>query len=425
MLAGLPPPPSGPIHPATTRILRFHVRLRSPSPMSHSLIPFRTYVAAAVLSLVINVGAVGTFATFRVPATSRPSADLGSPAAMVLSDLAPLPLPPPPPKTSATKPAPVPQPPLAEPPAPKPLPEPPRIRLGNPDAKDSDSPVWLGVSEDPGAPRAPLALVDQADFKPGQPGTPSPTAPGQQRPQRPTLASQSLDSSPSNPSVPAPEVTRKPQPPALPLTSPPSDPAQARQAAPLDPLLDPFAAALEVSRADDLSQTLPPKEASLSFDQSTPLDQPQPRPEVDSDTHAAISPRQPPVQPSAPQDSTNQGNGADRESDAFAKDQPVNVRPGQPLAGKGLAIRTVAPRWTTATKNLFRFQNPVVRVKFGRQGKVLHAAFVPGRDAGHPDVSGPVLDAIYRWTARGEELASLSAADPHAGVVIEFRILLR
>jgi hypothetical protein len=118
------------------------------------------------------------------------------------------------------------------------------------------------------------------------------------------------------------------------------------------------------------------------------------------------------------------GNGADRESDAFSKTDPVDVRPGQPLAGKGLSIKTVAPRWTTSTRILYQFRNPVIRVKFGRHGKVIHAAFLPGKDAGHPDVSGPLLDAIYRWTAQGDELSSIPANEPQSGISITFHVIL-
>jgi hypothetical protein len=118
------------------------------------------------------------------------------------------------------------------------------------------------------------------------------------------------------------------------------------------------------------------------------------------------------------------GNRADRESQAFTTSDQLVVRPGQPLAARGLSIKTVAPRWTTATRVLYQFRNPVVRVKFARSGKVLSAEYLPGRDAGHPDVSGPLRDAVLRWTASGEELLKLPENDPEAGITLEFKIVL-
>ncbi|MCX5690087.1 MAG: hypothetical protein NTV94_09965, partial [Planctomycetota bacterium] len=79
-------------------------------------------------------------------------------------------------------------------------------------------------------------------------------------------------------------------------------------------------------------------------------------------------------------------------------------------------------------------RNPVVRVTFGRSGKVIKADFIDGQTTGWPDVDGPLKDALYRWTASGEELKKLPPpppprADgkpaPQRGISLTFRVLLR
>src|SRR5262245_56138197 len=122
--------------------------------MSEGPIPARTYVVAAALSVLVNLGAVGTFATMPMDAAgARQGIDAGP--TVVLSSLS-TPEPPaatpalPPPKVDA------PPPPPASPPPPAPIPEPRdepqerEVKLGNPDAPESASKVWLGVSKDAG-----------------------------------------------------------------------------------------------------------------------------------------------------------------------------------------------------------------------------------------------------------------------------------
>lgn len=114
----------------------------------------------------------------------------------------------------------------------------------------------------------------------------------------------------------------------------------------------------------------------------------------------------------------------DRESEAASKETPVDVRPGQVKAAKGLEIRTVHPQWSVLARLTARPRNALVKIKFGRRGDVIKAEFMPGGSTGNQMVDEPLLHAIYRWTAKGEVLMSVPEDDPRAGVTIVMRILL-
>jgi hypothetical protein len=431
--------------------------------MTQGPIPFRTYVIAATLSVVVNIAAVGTFATARVGgvvSASRGGVSADASATVVLTEW---PEAQPSPaeedaaaqerksEEAASRPVEPPQAPAPPPPEP----ETPRVRLGNVDAPESDSKVWLGVSKDAGTPKARPGTVDQAEFKKGTPGQPteqeSPT-PNQPRPKSPVAPAQAEPTSKPQPletaRTPTADTGAAPADRARDLVRPsvdeqlttedtiPASPAeQTQRGTPTTD--DPFLVTLDSARPatsrltrkvlEAISESSQPKAQDadeLRAKKSEDKDLRKVSEPTDAPVIAAPAPTVPKTAPTTANRSGQGGNGADRESDAFAKDRPVNVRPGQPLAGKGLSIKTVAPRWTTATRVLHRFRDPVVRVTFGRNGKVLKAAFVPGKDAGHPDVSGPLLDAIYRWTAQGEELNQIPEGDPLAGLVLEFHVAL-
>lgn len=177
-----------------------------------------------------------------------------------------------------------------------------------------------------------------------------------------------------------------------------------------------------------------------------PSDAPKPRtPEV---TQAAASPAvtTPALQSEPPSaaSSGNQGNqgasgnnatGAnitgdkpgeqdDREADASAIIDSIDVVPGRPAAAKGLRIQTSRPQWSMATKLTARPRNPAIRIVFGPTGRVTKADFVLGKSTGYPDVDQPLLNAIYRWTARGEAIDKLNPADSRSGVSVTVNIIL-
>ena len=110
------------------------------------------------------------------------------------------------------------------------------------------------------------------------------------------------------------------------------------------------------------------------------------------------------------------GLPSDRESVATALREATNLTQwGKPLARKGLEIKTVRPRWRTTTLLTRLPRNPVVMVSFGADGKVKRAEYVlyEGRrlSTGARDVDEPLLDAVYKWRAKGKELEALGEGE--------------
>jgi len=142
----------------------------------------------------------------------------------------------------------------------------------------------------------------------------------------------------------------------------------------------------------------------------------------------AATPQQPAQPPPAkytnPFPARTQAKLSDAEAQAFAKEPSIEFRPGQPLAGKGVRVRTVLPQFAITTQLTRVPRNPTVVIKFNREGKVVGAWF-EGEGTGSPDIDEPLMDAIHRWTATGREFARLSAADPNAGVMIKVLYILR
>ncbi len=110
----------------------------------------------------------------------------------------------------------------------------------------------------------------------------------------------------------------------------------------------------------------------------------------------------------APSDS--QGRKDTRDADFAAIRAAERVRLGQPVAAKGLRINTVKPRGTHLHSIMAMYTDPVVRVFFDRQGKVREVKFI--RRSQHPDVDRYVLNAVFQWTAEGEELLKLPVSGP-------------
>lgn len=336
------------------------------------------------------------------------------------------------------------------------------VKLGNPDAPEIKTDVWLGVSMDAGVIRGPRSPIDQGDFRKGLPGDKtaedSPTAAtieANERAAQEMLRESAAETARVVPIAPEADAARdaadSPMTPAgaeamdaareITADAPMNDDSEAMESKEPPALVpvtsDDFAVRLDatVERGASFAEQLrefveramrsaTPVTASLASEAPSlaKLDQ-------TSQSHEKPTQKQDmaPVAVPAPSPTTRSGqngNGADRESDAFSKSDPVDVKPGQPLAGKGLAIKTVAPRFTTTTRQMIRPKNPVIRVTFGRDGKVIRAEYLPGKDAGHPDVSGPLRDAVLMWTAQGDELLTIPQGDPLAGVFIEFKVIL-
>ena len=129
------------------------------------------------------------------------------------------------------------------------------------------------------------------------------------------------------------------------------------------------------------------------------------------------------ARPAAP--SGTRGIKDRREADASSKVQALTYRPGRPVAGEGLEIATVRPRFSVTIQVIARPRNPVVRIQFGRDGKVRRAEFVKKKgktlNTGSVHIDGPLMDAIYRWTAKGGALEPLKKDET---LPVEIRLLL-
>jgi len=315
--------------------------------------------------------------------------------------------------------------------------------------------------------------VEQAGLTP-EPGAPGETTPGQEAERPPAEGASTPEPATTTPAQPiAPESTEPKQetaepkpderetPPPAPelVNTPPQEPAptdtlvgspQLPDEAPVAPEeqpgeILPAEAAPElnvpterIEATDDpravlpaMAESSPPSRTVLEapLPVSMPEDQPgvvELVPELPAPT-----PAEPTRPESAPPPATANAGGSRAEPGLLADDEsvptslkdPIAVRPGKVLARKGLNIRTSHPRFTATTLALTQPRNPLVRITFGRNGKVQKAEFVEGHSTGYPDVDKPLLDSLHRWVARGEQLAKIPVGPPEAGLTMEFRIL--
>lgn len=295
--------------------------------------------------------------------------------------------------------------------------------------------TWLGFA-DPTEHKAPLATVDQAEMNPapgagGDAKEPAPTNPSSQpplpdthpTPDNPESPTPSTQPPPRQPQVdPAPDPQPEPRPTEVPPPAPtpveapaPTPAAAAPQIIPEQP--PPQPEELSVPANDKAG---PPLESTLGPRPQEPAEQTPPPP---ASPPPPVSSRDQ-IPAGKPVKGDRPGEKSDRESTAASVNETVEVVPGRPAAAKGLEIKTIRPRWTETTKLVAVPRNPVVRVTFARSGRVSNAEFTAGQNTGWRDVDEPLLDAIYRWTAKGEALRKLPAAKD-AGLTVEFRIVLR
>lgn len=131
---------------------------------------------------------------------------------------------------------------------------------------------------------------------------------------------------------------------------------------------------------------------------------------------------EPRPQPPTPSGSGATGSQSDRESTAASILTAEWKKLGQPLAGKGLEIKTRRPKFTQYTRIMGAARNPIVRVHFRRDGLVERVDVL--QSSGNADVDRPVIDAIYQWRATGEALSKIPTPSPPATYPVEFRILM-
>jgi hypothetical protein len=129
-------------------------------------------------------------------------------------------------------------------------------------------------------------------------------------------------------------------------------------------------------------------------------------------------------------ESADSGPGVltDKEAVAAALKAAPRVVPGRVVAAEGLEISTRRPQWSRTTLSTTHPRNPVVWITFGRDGRVRRAGFLrygdQAFDTGYPSVDEPLINAVYRWTAKGKALDDLPRDKPDAGVTIRVWVVL-
>ncbi len=90
------------------------------------------------------------------------------------------------------------------------------------------------------------------------------------------------------------------------------------------------------------------------------------------------------------------------ESPPAARVVGLNVQPGEVVSRRGYKINTIAPRFGIVALRTTRPKDPIVTIVFDANGEVAEAVMT--RSSGYPNVDSPILNAIYKWTAEGENL---------------------
>lgn len=248
--------------------------------------------------------------------------------------------------------------------------------------------TWVGF-ETPTEHQAKLSEVEQAALTPvvGQ---------SEQATAEPSPPVQTSEPSPNTPPAqPQQEVaSAKPQ------------PAHADQPVPSVPIdaLAPIAIAPPTA---EIAPTPKPAPAPKPAEQEAPAPTPAPTP---SDVAAG-----------------KPGLEDEREADPVALAKPVRASNlGKPLAGEGIQITTVSPTFGTAIRMLASPSDPLVIIDFAPDGSVQRARYArSGKrvlNTGNPHVDGAILDAVYRWTAKGKAIDELKDDE---SLTYSIRLLLR
>ena len=89
---------------------------------------------------------------------------------------------------------------------------------------------------------------------------------------------------------------------------------------------------------------------------------------------------------------------------------------GGTLVDEGLEVKTALPEHSVIGQFVLP-RNPLVRVTFSSEGRVLDARFV--RSTGTDTWDSPVLASLYRWRATGERLKRSSRLELEVKLVLQ------
>ncbi len=298
------------------------------------------------------------------------------------------------------------------------------VKPGLDDGSDQ-SVAWIGYAEYQEH-IARHATVDQAAFTDKETGgggapaqgapvtaPPAPTEPGTEaRPTEPPQPEQlAQHQTPTTPPVPSPPAQPTPPPqPALELPVVPEGPGGTL---PVIPEKITETQHTEITPpAQRPAEQLPPEAQPAS---PTPPVAPPIQQATQGATSPTVAPQPGPPGEQGPTDA--QGERSDKESDATSiiDAPPSKWKTGKPLAQKGLEVITKAPVLPILTRLTTSPGNPVCEIIFDKAGKPVTCKILVS--SGTEDVDGPVLDALYRWRARGEQLKKLAP-----GKTVTFRV---
>ncbi|MDZ4831306.1 MAG: hypothetical protein SGJ09_14050 [Phycisphaerae bacterium] len=229
----------------------------------------------------------------------------------------------------------------------------------------------------------------------------------------------------------APQPPSDPEPDPIPVATPSAVPPPTAPAP--EPAPDPApASAPEPQPEPQTGPELPPEPTAKPTPNQDPSEEPSEEPSEAPAAEPSNQPIRPPSSPSPPPaaaspagtsapDPVGTGDISDSESDPTSlQSVPASQwKNGRPIAAQGLAIKTRKPRFTTLTMVTANPRNPIVEIRFEKDGKPSKITFL--RSSGHQDIDGPILDAITGWRASGKALEKLKAGD---SVAIKLRLVL-
>lgn len=318
--------------------------------------------------------------------------------------------------------------PSAPPDEPPRLPEPeppPQPRIGSDDGTKITTMAWISHDD-----FQQLLTPIRSDIE--QPALqrdvePTPQAPMPEDP-TPAIAAVRAPARPARDEAP-PEAEAQPQPPQVERQMAPESVADAREqrqpqlpreaqeeVLPQPPPQPMAGHDLDLPRADlALVDTLRARVAQLEAMQMQEVrPSPPPQPAIEAMPEIRPAPAFPPreqaeasLQATPPSAVTSSGRPtsapmADSEAPPVAFTEFLRVVPGRVVTGEGIEIKTVKPRFGIVTRISMLPHNPVVRIRFDQDGKVLKAWIV--RTSGYPSVDSPLVASMYEWRATGRKL---------------------
>ncbi|MCZ6835712.1 MAG: hypothetical protein O7G85_08060, partial [Planctomycetota bacterium] len=144
--------------------------------------------------------------------------------------------------------------------------------------------------------------------------------------------------------------------------------------------------------------------------------------EEDQPSESEPKPDQPQPSNPTPPKPPEEGDPADKESDATSiiEAPPEKWKTGKPLASPGLEIQTKRPEFTLLQLLTTAPRNPLCMINFGANGKPTEALIV--ESSGSSAMDSAIISSLYRWRARGKRLRELSKGQT---AMVRIRIILR